>query len=215
VSTASTLTTLDHSPQLQLPHGDTHLEFPDAHTHITPDSSDSEPRYITHDGSPIDSGTSPAFTTSPAFDTSRNVTPFDPSTLADRLDIADLSQSFMNVPNPSDHTYPLRSAYWTPQTTMTTPPAPSSSFQEPPVGPKPESASDGILPPVGIPPLAMPTAMQLMELLRHFVVQSANQPAHEPKTPEMPAKGHSAAPKFDDEPANLKSYFTELEYQFD
>jgi len=98
---------------------------------------------------------------------------------------------------------------------MTTPPAPSSSFQEPPVGPKPESASDRIPPPVGIPPLAMPTAMQLMELLRHFVVQLANQPGHEPKTPEMPAKGHSTAPKFNDEPANLESYFTELKYQFD
>ena len=98
---------------------------------------------------------------------------------------------------------------------MTTPPAPSSSFQEPPVGLKPESASDGIPPPVGIPPLAMPTAAQLMELLGHFVAQSANQPAHEPKTPKMPAKGHSTAPKFDDEPANLESYFTELEYQFD
>jgi len=99
-STASTLTTSDHSPQLQLPHRDTHLEFPDTHTHITPDGSDSEPRYITHDRSPIDSGTSPAFTTSPAFDTSCNVTPFDSSTLADRLDITDLGQSFVYIPNP-------------------------------------------------------------------------------------------------------------------
>ena len=58
VSTASTPTTSDHSPQLQLPHGDTHLEFPDAHMHITPDGSNSEPGYITQNGSPIDSGRS-------------------------------------------------------------------------------------------------------------------------------------------------------------
>jgi len=31
---------------------------------------------------------------------------------------------------------------------------------------------------------------------------------------EMPAKGHSTVPKFDDEPTNLESYFTKLEYQF-
>jgi len=31
----------------------------------------------------------------------------------------------------------------------------------------------------------------------------------------MPAKGHSAAPKFNDKPANLESYCTKLEYQFD
>ena len=124
-STVTTPTTSDHSTQLQLPLGDTHFESPDMHTHITPDGSDSEPRYITCDGSPIDSGTSPAFTTSPAFNTSRNITPFDPSTLADRLDIADLGQSFVNIPNPSDCIFPLHSAYWTLQTTMTPPPAPS------------------------------------------------------------------------------------------
>ena len=61
----------------------------------------------------------------------------------------------------------------------------------------------------------MPTTVQLMELLGHFVAQSANQPAHEPRMLEMPAKEHSAVPKFDDEPANLESYFTELKYQFD
>ena len=33
--------------------------------------------------------------------------------------------------------------------------------------------------------------------------------------PEMPAKGHSSAPKFDDKPANLESYFSELEYHLD
>ena len=213
-STVTTPTSLDHSPQLQLPFGDTHFEFSDVHTHITPEGSNSEPGYITCDRSPIDSGMSPTFTTSPTFDTSCNVTLFDPSTQADRFDIADLSQSFVNISNPSDRTFPLRSAYWTLQTTMTTPPAPSSSFQEPPVGPNPESASDGIPPPVSIPPLTMPTAVQLMELLRHFVVQSANQPTHEPRTPEMPVKGHSATPKFNDEPANLESYLTELEYQF-
>ena len=214
-STVTTLTSSDHSPQLQLPLGDTHFEFPNVHTHITPEGSNFEPRYITHDGSPIDSGMSPTFTTSPAFNTSCNVTLFDPSTLADRFDIADLGQSFVNISNPSNHTFPLCSAYWTPQTTMTTPPAPSSSFQETPVGPKPESTSDGIPPPAGIPPLTTPTATQLMELLGHFIVQSANQPMHEPRTLEMHAKGHSAMPKFDDEPANLESYFTELEYQFD
>ena len=31
----------------------------------------------------------------------------------------------------------------------------------------------------------------------------------------MPAKSHSSAPKFDDDPANLESYFTELEHLFD
>ena len=65
------------------------------------------------------------------------------------------------------------------------------------------------------PPVAPNPAAQLMELLGQFVAQSANQPAHEPKMPEMPAKGHSTAPKFNDEPTNLESYFTELEYQFD
>ena len=182
--------------------------------HITPEGSDSEPGYITRAGSPTESGTSPAFTTSP-FDTSplHNVTLFDPSTLADRLDIADLGQSFVNVPNPSDRTYPLRSAYWTPFNTMTTPTT-TSTLQEPPVAPKPEGVPDGIPPAINAPPAAAPTTAQLIELLGHFVAQSANQLAHEPRTPEMPAKGHSAAPKSNDEPANLESYFTELEYQF-
>jgi len=97
---------------------------------------------------------------------------------------------------------------------MTTPTA-TSALQEPPVALKPEGAPDGIPPAVNAPPAAAPTTAQLIELLGHFVVQLANQPAHEPRTPEMPAKGHSAALKFDDEPANLESYFTELEYQFD
>ena len=30
----------------------------------------------------------------------------------------------------------------------------------------------------------------------------------------MPVKSHSSAPKFDDDPANLESYFTELEHLF-
>jgi len=200
--------TPDITLHLLLPTGETHFDIPEEHTHITPEGFNSEPGYITCAGSPTDSGTSPAFTTSP-FDTSLscNVTPFDPSTLADRLDIADLGQSFINIPNPSDCTFPLRSAYWTPFNTMMTPAA-TSSLQEPPVAPKPEGAPDGI-------PPTVPTTVQLIELIGHFVAQTANQPAHELQMLEMPAKGHSAAPKFDDKPANLESYLTELEYQFD
>jgi len=89
---------------------------------------------------------------------------------------------------------------------MTPPPVSSSSSQEPPAAPKPEGMSDGISSAVNAPPAAAPTIMQLIELLGHFVAQTANQPVHEPRMPEMLAKGHSAVPKFDDEPANLKSY---------
>jgi len=99
---------------------------------------------------------------------------------------------------------------------MTTPPVASSSSQQPITVSKMENPSD-IIPPAtpASPSVAPHPAAQLMELLGQFVAQLANHPAHEPKTPEMPAKGHSTAPKFDDEPANLESYFTELEYQFD
>jgi len=77
--------------QLLLPTGETCFDIPEAHTHIIPEGSDSESRYITHARSPTDSGTSPAFITNP-FDASHscNATLFDPSTLAERLDITDL-----------------------------------------------------------------------------------------------------------------------------
>jgi len=79
-----------------------------------------------------------------------------------------------------------------------------------------ENPSD-IVPPAtpAPPPVTLNPAAQVMELLSQFVVQSANQPAHKPKMPEIPAKEHSTVPKFDDKPANLESYFMELEYQFD
>jgi hypothetical protein len=77
------------------------------------------------------------------------------------------------------------------------------------------SDGGGAVPPIN--PSAPPATGQTWTLTPDMLAQlfHATQPIHEPKTPEMPAKGHSAAPKFDDEPANLESYFTELEYQFD
>ena len=60
------------------------------------------------------------------------------------------------------------------------------------------------------PPTPDPAA-EFQEFLRQLV-QNQNRAQ---TTPEMPAKSQSSAPKFDDEPANLESYFRELEYQFD
>jgi len=160
--------------------------------------------------------TSPAFSTSPAFDTSCNVILFDPTTLTDRLNVTDLGQSFENISTPSDVNYSLCPTQWTPYNTMTTLPVTSSSSQQPITVSKMENPSDIVpLATPAPPPVAPNPAAQLMELFGQFVAQSANQPVYEPKTPEMPAKGYSTAPKFDDEPANLESYFMELEYQFD
>jgi hypothetical protein len=94
-------------------------------------------------------------------------------------------------------------------------PAAASSSQEPPIASKLEGAPEEV-PPVTPAPPAGPTreTTELMDFLGQLLAR-ASVPPSEPKIPEMPAKGHSAAPKFDDEPANLESYFTELEYQFD
>ena len=144
--------TPDITLQLLLPTGETCFDILKAHTYITPEESDSKPGYIIHARSSTDSETSPAFTTSP-FDTSHshNATSFDPSTLAERLDITDLRQSFVNAYSTSNHIYILRPTAWTPYNTMTTP-ASTSSLQEPPVVPKPEGVSDGISSTVNAPP---------------------------------------------------------------
>ena len=72
----------------------------------------------------------------------------------------------------------------------------------------------------GVPPTTgqalPPNFMVSPELLFQFMQQMhQSTPAPEPQTLEMPAKGHLSAPKFDDKPVNLESYFSELEYHLD
>jgi len=62
-----------------------------------------------------------------------------------------------------------------------------------------------------------PPLLQIMMLtadaLAHLITELCP-PAPEPRLPEMPAKGHSTALKFDEDPVNLQSFFTELEHHF-
>ena len=62
--------------------------------------------------------------------------------------------------------------------------------------------------PAGAPSQPMFSVNDVAHILAQFHTNA-------PRTLEMPAHGYSSAPKFDDNPANLKSYFSELEYHFD
>ena len=202
-----------------VPDGDSDLQYPEPtlHTHTTPEGSVSEPGYITREGSPIDSSsTSPAFTASPAFDTTTTPHSSKPiSSTSSNLDISELDKSYMNIPQPSIPAFHLHSTYWTPYTSIANHPTESTSEQCPP-SPKLENMSSDPLLSGGVPPTtgqALPPNFTVSPELLFQLMQQMHQPtpAPEPRTPEMSAKGHLSAPKFDDEPANLKSYFSELE----
>ena len=98
-----------------VPDGDSNLQYPEPalHTHTMPEGLVSEPGYITHEGSPIDSSsTSPTFTASPAFDTTPALHPSKPiSSTLSNLDISELDKSYMNVPQSSTPAFHLCSAY--------------------------------------------------------------------------------------------------------
>jgi len=60
-----------------------------------------------------------------------------------------------------------------------------------------------------LPQITMLTADALAQLIAELCP-----PAIKPRLLEMPAKGHSTAPKFDEDLVNLQSFFTELEHHF-
>ena len=197
------------------------LEVPDfaVHSHVTPEGTNSEPGYITRNHSPIPTGSSPAFSSSPTFNTSpAHNSPPSASSSSHKLEELELGQSFVDIAAPP--TFRLRPALWTPSSSMANPTDASSSQN--PAGP---SALGSTGPPANPPnppaapaaPAAAPAAQQQWTITPDMLTQllRASQPPVDHRVPEMPAKGHSSAPKFDDEPANLESYFTELEYHFD
>ena len=94
---------------------------------------------------------------------------------------------------------------------MTQPPVTSSS-QEPmssyvPEGLPATSPADESSP--LLPQIMMLTANALARLIAELCLS-----ASEPRLPEMSAKAHLTALNFDEDPANLQSFFTELEHHF-
>jgi len=76
-----------------------------------------------------------------------------------------------------------------------------------PEGPSATSLADELS------PLLLQITMLTADALARLIAE-LHPPATEPRLPEMPAKGHSTAPKFDEDLANLQSFFTELEHHF-